>query len=87
MIREVMGQSDRTEVHMKTLDMLWMQAMIRQRLAGAETGIYSACTANEYVLEAVLEAGRENSCPVLIGATANQCNQGIVPKINCFEIF
>jgi len=49
--------------------------IIKKRINGEPAGIYSACSANEYVLSAVLEAGRENSTPVLIEATANQCNQ------------
>jgi len=38
-------------------------------------GIYSVCSANEFVLEAALEAGKETGTAVLIEATANQCNQ------------
>ena len=48
---------------------------IEKRIGGEKVGIYSACSANEYVLEAVLEAGRDKKTPVLIEATANQCNQ------------
>ena len=49
--------------------------IIEKRVDGIPAGIYSACSANEYVLKAALEAGRENNTPVLIEATANQCNQ------------
>jgi len=49
--------------------------IIEKRAGGVPAGIYSACSANEYVLKAALEAGRENNAPVLIEATANQCNQ------------
>lgn len=38
-------------------------------------GIPSFCTANEFVLKAILEYGTENSVPVLIEATCNQVNQ------------
>jgi len=53
--------------------------MIREIAArrgdGSRAGIYSVCSANEYVLEAVLESGKETGTAVLIEATANQCNQ------------
>lgn len=42
---------------------------------GISKGIYSACTANEYVIEAVLERGFKDNLDVLIEATANQVNQ------------
>ena len=49
--------------------------MINNRGKDGPSGIYSACSANEYVLEAVLESGKETGTLVLIEATANQCNQ------------
>jgi len=59
--------------------------MIKKRAQGGAAGIYSACSANEYVLEAVLESGKESGTAVLIEATANQCNQyggytGLTPE-------
>jgi D-tagatose-1,6-bisphosphate aldolase subunit GatZ/KbaZ len=62
-----------------------MLEIIERRAAGEAVGIYSACTANELVLEAVMEAGLKHNTPVLIEATANQCNQfggytGMKPK-------
>lgn len=43
--------------------------------SGKAVGIYSACSANSFVIEAVLKKGlEENSC-VLIESTANQCDQ------------
>jgi D-tagatose-1,6-bisphosphate aldolase subunit GatZ/KbaZ len=62
-----------------------MLDIIERRSNGENIGIYSACTANEYVLEAVMEAGKAYNTPVLIEATANQCNQfggytGMMPK-------
>lgn len=42
---------------------------------GSPLGMYSACTANEYVIEAVMEENMKYNMPVLIEATANQCNQ------------
>lgn len=52
---------------------------------GIKKGIYSACTANDYVIEAVLESGLKNNTEVLIESTANQVNQfggytGMRPK-------
>lgn len=52
---------------------------------GISKGIYSACTANGYVIEAILERGLKDNLEVLIEATANQVNQfggytGMQPK-------
>lgn len=52
---------------------------------GIKKGIYSACTANDYVIEAVLESGLKHNMEVLIESTANQVNQfggytGMRPK-------
>jgi len=49
--------------------------LVERRGAGGQLGIYAACSANEYVLQTVLEAGKGAGAPVLIEATANQCNQ------------
>ena len=50
------------------------QLVIKQK-QGKAVGIYSCCSANEYVIEAVIEcAKRDNSC-ALIEATANQVDQ------------
>jgi D-tagatose-1,6-bisphosphate aldolase subunit GatZ/KbaZ len=49
--------------------------MIRERAGGKTAGLYSACTANAYVIEAVLEAGRDCGALTIIEATANQSNQ------------
>ncbi|QIK69245.1 class II D-tagatose-bisphosphate aldolase, non-catalytic subunit [Erysipelothrix sp. HDW6C] len=38
-------------------------------------GVYSACTANDLVIEATLEFAKEHNSPVVIEATANQVNQ------------
>lgn len=59
--------------------------IVEMQKKGIAKGIYSACTANDYVIEAVFErAARENEY-VLIEATANQVNQfggytGMKPK-------
>ena len=42
---------------------------------GKPTGIYSICSANEYVIEAAMEKALVTNTPVLIEATANQVNQ------------
>jgi D-tagatose-1,6-bisphosphate aldolase subunit GatZ/KbaZ len=52
-----------------------IQQMIEARSGGNKIGIYSACTASEQVLEAVIAGGKACDAPVLIEATANQCNQ------------
>lgn len=49
--------------------------IIKRRQQGEKVGIYSACTANEYVIEAVIEAAIENDTYVSVEATANQSNQ------------
>lgn len=49
------------------------QLVVKQK-EGKAIGVYSACSANEYVIEATLERGKaDNSC-VLIESTANQCD-------------
>jgi D-tagatose-1,6-bisphosphate aldolase subunit GatZ/KbaZ len=59
----------------KNYDGNTIRALIRRRASGEHCGIYSACTANAYVIQAAMEAGMEHDVPVLIEATANQCNQ------------
>lgn len=49
--------------------------MIERRSAGVPCGIASFCTANELVIEAVLEQAKKNGDVALIEATANQVNQ------------
>ena len=43
--------------------------------SGKAVGIYSACSANSFVIEAVLKKGLEDNSCVLIESTANQCDQ------------
>lgn len=52
-----------------------LQDMMMKRREGKKVGIPSYCTANEIVLEAVLERAKETGVPTLIEATANQVNQ------------
>ena len=49
--------------------------MIESRQGGNNAGIYSACTASEQVLGAVMAASKAYDTPALVEATANQCNQ------------
>lgn len=52
-----------------------LKKIVEKQKKGEAVGIYSCCSANEYVIEAVLEtAKKENSC-ALIEATANQVDQ------------
>lgn len=52
-----------------------LKQIVTKQKKGEPVGIYSCCSANDYVIEAVLErAKQENSC-VLIEATANQVDQ------------
>jgi D-tagatose-1,6-bisphosphate aldolase subunit GatZ/KbaZ len=49
--------------------------IVQAQKQGHPFGIYSCCSANEYVLKAALLRGRQRRTPVLIEATANQVNQ------------
>lgn len=49
--------------------------LIELQKQGNAVGIYSACTANEYVLEACMEKALATNTPLLIEATANQVDQ------------
>jgi D-tagatose-1,6-bisphosphate aldolase subunit GatZ/KbaZ len=62
-----------------------MQNLVESQKNGVPKGIYSACTASDYVIEAVLERALKDNEYVLIEATANQVNQfggytGMKPK-------
>lgn len=62
--------------------------IVRAQKEGRYVGIYSCCSANEYVLKAVFQRASENKLPVLIEATANQVNQfggytGMKPRDFC----
>ena len=54
---------------------LFFKNLIQAQKNGRDTGICSICSANEFVLEAAMEDGRDNGHAVLIEATANQVNQ------------
>ena len=49
--------------------------MIKLQKNGEAVGIYSACTANEYVLRACMQRAKETGSYCLIEATANQVDQ------------
>jgi D-tagatose-1,6-bisphosphate aldolase subunit GatZ/KbaZ len=52
-----------------------LKEIVESQKRGIPAGIYSACSAHELVLEAVMERALINNCYVLIEATANQVNQ------------
>ena len=49
--------------------------LVRLQKKGVPAGIYSVCSANELVIEAVMDRAKAGGGPVLIEATANQVNQ------------
>ena len=49
--------------------------LLSQRNTGRERGIYSCCSANEYVIRAVLRRAKARNTVALVEATANQVNQ------------
>lgn len=49
--------------------------LIRANKAGQPMGIYSVCSAHPQVLMAALAQAKQDDCPLLIEATANQVNQ------------
>lgn len=60
------------------------QIVVKQK-EGKPVGIYSCCSANDYVIEAALECVKRDDSCVLIEATANQVDQnggytGMTPK-------
>jgi D-tagatose-1,6-bisphosphate aldolase subunit GatZ/KbaZ len=52
-----------------------LKYIVEENRKGVPFGMYSACTANEIVIEAVLEKALEDDDYALIEATANQVNQ------------
>ena len=50
-------------------------AMVNDQKSGKPTGMTSFCTANEWVIRAVMDHLKASSLPILIEATANQVNQ------------
>lgn len=52
-----------------------LKELVSKQKQGIPVGIYSACSANEYVIEAAMERALKSGGYVLIEATANQVNQ------------
>jgi D-tagatose-1,6-bisphosphate aldolase subunit GatZ/KbaZ len=52
-----------------------LKKIVEKYKQGIPNGIYSVCSANEYVLEAAMDTAAESNDYVLIEATANQVNQ------------
>ena len=52
-----------------------LKNIVTKQKNGEAVGIYSACSASEFVIEAVLERAKETNSVVLIEATANQVDQ------------
>lgn len=52
-----------------------LKELVAKQKQGIPVGIYSCCSANEYVIEAAMERALELDNYVLIEATANQVNQ------------
>lgn len=52
-----------------------LKKLVTLQKEGKAVGIYSACSANKYVIEATLKRGKEDNSCVLIESTANQCDQ------------
>lgn len=49
--------------------------LLQNRGTGREKGLYSCCSANEYVIRAALRRAKARDTAVLVEATANQVNQ------------
>lgn len=49
--------------------------LVKQQKEGKAVGIYSACSANKYVIKATLLRGKQDDSCVLIESTSNQCDQ------------
>jgi len=52
-----------------------LKKIVKMQKRGIPRGIYSVCSSNEYVIEAVLERALKNNDYVLIESTVNQVNQ------------
>lgn len=52
-----------------------LKELVKAQKNGKPYGIYSICSANEYVIKAAIAQAKKDESPVLIEATANQVNQ------------
>ena len=62
-----------------------IQDIVTKNKSGKETGIFSVCSANEFVLKASVNFAKKNNSALLIEATSNQVDQyggytGLTPK-------
>ncbi len=69
-----------------------LKNIVTAQKQGKALGVYSACSANMLVLEAVLQKGKKEDAIVLIEATANQCDQfggytGMTPGVFKKEVY
>lgn len=53
----------------------YLQDIVRRNKNGEHCGVYSCCSANYYVIKAVLKKAKETGTIALIEATSNQVNQ------------
>ena len=52
-----------------------LKQIVKAQKEGRAVGMYSCCSANEYVIRAALLKGKKDNSCVLIESTANQCDQ------------
>lgn len=52
-----------------------LKRIVEKQKAGEHVGIYSCCSANDYVIEAAIERAKKDNSVVLIESTANQVDQ------------
>ena len=52
-----------------------VSVLLQNRCSQREKGVWSCCSANEYVIRATLRRAKENNTVALVEATANQVNQ------------
>ena len=52
-----------------------LKQIVTKQKAGEHVGIYSCCSANNYVIEAAIERAKKDHAVVLIESTANQVDQ------------
>lgn len=60
---------------MKTITQNPLLELLHNRSSSREKGIWSCCSANEYVIRAALRRAKANESVVLVESTANQVNQ------------
>lgn len=53
----------------------YLLSVVEKQKRGIAQGVFSVCSANEFVIEAALEFGKEKNTTILIEATSNQVNQ------------